>query len=86
VHRILTRALGLSESVTEDELAAAIADRMNPQTAPHMATEPASAPLGFLDGVARLTELGVPYGEAASIVSREAPDLYAKHVKDSQLN
>jgi hypothetical protein len=82
---LLKRVLGLPADASDDVCAHALRRALEPAGSPQ-ATGGPQAPMDFLDGVARLTELGMDYGEAASLVSREAPELYAKHVEQSQLN
>lgn len=95
VKRILTRALGLSEHASDDELAAAIADAMSPQTAPHGSQ---TATVGLLsapdDPQATFHELaeqtskvlGISLADGYNRVSQEAPTLYERATARARLN
>jgi hypothetical protein len=83
---ILAEALGLDPSASPDAVAVRLADWLLEGSTGHQ--EPPTDFLGgdFLSAVAKFTECGVPFGVAASFVSREAPELYWQHVKQSELN
>jgi hypothetical protein len=90
--RILTAAVGVPETATDDEIALAMAEMLRGQTAVS-STEPANLrdaddPQAAFHDLARRTSevLGISLGDAYSRVSAEAPTLYERASAKARLN
>jgi hypothetical protein len=86
--KIITSAVGVPESATDDEIATAMAEIIRPGSTTDAANLRDSQPTStFAEMVTRvMANEKLNYGDAASKVSRERPDLYAAHVDDSRLS
>jgi hypothetical protein len=89
--KIVSAAVGCSPTASDDEIATALAEMLRPGSS--TATAQGQGP-GITTTRKTFTEMvsavmateNISYGEAASKVSRERPDLYALHCQAADIN
>ena len=83
VRKVLADALGLPQNSSDDVLAHGLAEVL----APKLPLADHGSAMPFTEMVASVMQAeSISYGDAASRVSKERPDLYLKHCAEVTLN